>query len=336
MDFQKQYRSMNERIAPDEALVSATLAHMTHQHSPHLHRRRVIAVAAAVIVVLGCSVSAVALQASGACNEMFAAVQRFLSPVNQSCERAGIRLEVTDAYLQGHTACLVFTIQDIQGDRFSGSDFVLSGWSLDSMGLGSWRYHLVSYDVQTKTASFFAEFSNLDQTFDPESTQTLTVSALCCGTGSMDATPVSVSLAGAPVDPPVQARTVGSGTVDEAGVCPAQYDFLLPQQPLWQSADGVFSLTATGYRDGQLHLQLCTDASGIASASGLLTLCGADGQPVAPAAGYSWTEDARCYQENIYDVPYDALAGCSLSLDASVYQTAIHGDWRVTFQLEGE
>lgn len=336
MDFRRQYQSMNEHIAPDEALISDTLARIARKDKPQHRQRRAAAAIIAAAAVFGCSVSAVALQASGACNEMFAAVQRFLSPVNQSCERAGIRLEVTDAYLQGHTACLVFTMQDIQGDRFSGSDFVLSDWSLDSMGLGSWRYHLVSYDVQTKTASFFAEFSNLDQTFDPESTQTLTVSALCCGTGSMDATPVSVSLAGAPVDPPVQARTVGSGTVDEAGVCPAQYDFLLPQQPLWQSADGVFSLTATGYRDGQLHLQLCTDASGIASASGLLTLCGADGQPVAPAAGYSWTDGARCYQENIYDVPYDALAGCSLSLDASVYQTAVRGDWRVTFQLEGE
>lgn len=59
-------------------------------------------------------------------------------------------------------------------------------------------------------------------------------------------------------------------------------------------------------------------------------------QPVAPAAGYSWTEGARCYQENIYDLSYDALADCTLSLDTSVYQTAIHGDWRVTFRLEDE
>ena len=336
MDFRRQYQSMNERIAPDDALVSDTLAHIVRGDKPQHRKRRAAAAIIAAAAVFGCGISAVALQAPAAWNAMYTAVQRFLSPVNQSCERDGVRLEVTDAYLQGHTACLVFTMQDIQGDRFSGPDFVLSSWSLDSMGLGSASCRLLSYDPQTRTAAFFAEFSNLDQRFDPQGVQTLTVSELYCGTGSTDTVPVSVSLADAPVDPLVQARTVSSGSTDETGVYPTQYDFLLPQQPLWQSTDGVFSLTAIGCRDGQLHLQLCTDASGVASASGLITLRGADGQPLAPAAGYSWIEGALCYQENIYDLSYDALADCTLSLDASVYQTAIHGDWRVTFRLKDE
>ena len=342
MDFRNQYRSMNERIAPDNVLVAATLARMARGEKPR-HRprrlRRVITAAVAAAVIIGCMTPALAANVPGVYQALYTispAVAQFLVPVNLSCEREGVRLEVTDAYLQGHTACISFTMQDIQSSRLTNAHTALSGWYLDSMGLGSSRCRLVSYDAPTRTAAFFAEFSNLDQTFDPESMQTFSVSELFCGGAQAEDTPLAVPLSDVPVDPPVQIHEISSGTLDETGQCPTQYAFLMPQQPLWQSADGVFSLSAAGYREGQLHLQLCTDESRVASASGLLELCDADGQTVAAAAAYSWTEGERHYTETIYDIPCNALPGCSLTLDSSIYETVISGNWQVTFRLERE
>lgn len=339
MNFEQTYRSMNERIAPDSALVADTLARMGRGEKPR-HRprrlRRMIAAAAAATVAIGCMTPALAASVPAVYQALYAAVAQFLVPVNLSCEREGIRMEVTDAYLQGHTACIVFTMQDTQGGRLTNAHATLSGWYLDSMGLGSSRCRLVSYDAPTQTAAFFAEFSNLDQTFDPTSMQTFSVSELFCGGAQAEDAPLAVPLSDVPVDPPVQIHEISSGTLDETGQCPTQYAFLMPQQPLWQSADGVFSLSAAGYREGQLHLQLCTDESRVASASGLLELCDADGQTVAAAAAYSWTEGERHYTETLYDIPCNALPGCSLTLDSSIYETVISGNWQVTFRLESK
>lgn len=342
MDFRNQYRSMNERIAPDKALVADTLARMARGEKPR-HRprrlRRVLTIAVAAAVAIGCMTPALAANVPGVYQALYTispAVAQFLVPVNLSCEREGVRLEVTDAYLQGHTACISFTMQDIQGSRLTNAHATLSDWYLDSMGLGSSRCRLVSYDAQTRTAAFFAEFSNPGQTFDPESMQTFRVSELFCGGAQAEDAPLAVPLSDVPVDPPVQIHEISSGTLDETGQCPTQYAFLMSQQPLWQSADGVFSLSAAGYREGQLHLQLCTDESRVASASGLLELCDADGQTVAAAAAYSWTEGEHHYTETLYDIPCNALPGCSLTLDSSIYETVIPGNWQVTFRLEKE
>ena len=67
MDFRNQYRSMNERIAPDNALVAATLARMARgekpRHRPRRLRRVVTLVAAAVAI--GCMTPALAANVPG-------------------------------------------------------------------------------------------------------------------------------------------------------------------------------------------------------------------------------------------------------------------------------
>lgn len=68
MDFRNQYRSMNERIAPDNALVAATLARMARGEKPR-HRprrlRRVITAAVAAAVIIGCMTPALAANVPG-------------------------------------------------------------------------------------------------------------------------------------------------------------------------------------------------------------------------------------------------------------------------------
>ena len=134
MNFEQTYRSMNDHIAPDSALVADTLTRMERGEQPR-HRprrlRRMIAAAAAAAVAVGCMTPALAASVPAVYQALYAAVAQFLVPVNLSCEREGIRMEVTDAYLQGHTACIVFTMQDTQGGRLTGADLLTDGCSID-------------------------------------------------------------------------------------------------------------------------------------------------------------------------------------------------------------
>ena len=63
MDFRNQYRSMNEHTAPDNALVADTLARMARGEKPR-HRprrlRRVLTIAVAAAVAIGCMTPALA------------------------------------------------------------------------------------------------------------------------------------------------------------------------------------------------------------------------------------------------------------------------------------
>ena len=332
MDFRRQYQSMNERIAPDDALVSDTLARIVRGDKPQHRKRRAAAAIIAAAAVFGCGISAVALQAPAAWNAMYTAVQRFLSPVNQSCERDGVRLEVTDAYLQGHTACIVFTMQDTQGGRLTGADLLTDGCSIDGWTMGSGSCQLLDWDADTQTATFFAEFSVLNRTLDAAQPLTFSVGTVTPVLSKYDGAPLPVSLTGVPAQAAVQSHAVDSCFQADGGEAPLTYDFLA-LTPLWQSGDGLFTLSAAR-RDGQLHLQFC--ARQAEGAYGFLDLLDADGQPVPFRAAYSYTDDGLYCREAVYDLPPDELADCVPVLYGSVDGTAIDGSWQVTFRLKDE
>ena len=263
---------------------------------------------------------------------LYAAVAQFLVPVNLSCEREGIRMEVTDAYLQGHTACIVFTMQDTQGSRLNGADLLTDGCSIDGWTMGSGSCQLLDWDADTQTATFFAEFSVLNRTLDAAQPLTFSVDTVTPVLSKYDGVPLPVSLTGVPAQAAVQSHAVDSCFQADGGEAPLTYDFLA-LTPLWQSGDGLFTLSAAR-RDGQLHLQFC--ARQAEGANGFLELLDADGQPVPFRAAYSYTDDGLYCRETVYDLPPDALADCVPVFYGSVDGTAIEGSWQVTFRLENK
>ena len=335
MDFRNQYRSMNEHTAPDSALIADTLARMARGEKPR-HRprrlRRMIAAAAAAAVAVGCMTPALAASVPAVYQALYAAVAQFLVPVNLSCEREGIRMEVTDAYLQGHTACIVFTMQDTQGGRLTGADLLTDGCSIDGWTMGSGSCQLLDWDADTQTATFFAEFSVLNRTLDAAQPLTFSVGTVTPVLSKYDGAPLPVSLTGVPAQAAVQSHAVDSCFQADGGEAPLTYDFLA-LTPLWQSGDGLFTLSAAR-RNGQLHLQFC--ARQAKGANGFLDLLDADGQPVPFRAAYSYTDDGLYCRETVYDLPPDALADCVPVFYGSVDGTAIEGSWQVTFRLESK
>ena len=83
MIFEHTYRSMNDRITPSDTLVSDTLTRIQQGYHPKHRLRRGTAVALAAVIALGST--AAALHITDQLPALYAAVSRFLSPVEQSC-----------------------------------------------------------------------------------------------------------------------------------------------------------------------------------------------------------------------------------------------------------
>ena len=109
-----------------------------------------------------------------------------------------------------------------------------------------------------------------------------------------------------------------------------------PQQPLWQSNDGLFSLSA-GYYDGQLHLQYATKGWSEDNSCGLL-LTGPDGITVKTdySAVYVDDETDTEYREYVYTMPYGDWMDCTITGSLITGVRTLEGDWEVSFQLNEE
>ena len=134
MDFHEQYHSMNERIAPDDALVADTLARMKDAPRPRRARRTariVIAVAAA----LACVTTALAANQEAVLRVLYQlapGVAAYMQPVNLVSEEQGIRMEVVSADVDGSEAGVYLTLTDLEGGRFGDTaPDLFDSWSLE-------------------------------------------------------------------------------------------------------------------------------------------------------------------------------------------------------------
>lgn len=341
--FQERYRKMNEEIAPAGELLAATAAkmHSAQKNRPARRMRRAIAIAAAAALVIGCGTPALAANVPGVYETLYLlspATAQFFMPVNEVSESSGVKMEVVSAYVRGDTAGVYLTMQDLTGERFNGSLDLYDSYSLHYPARTGQMSgcSLVAYDDETKTATFLIEITNMDGEVFGGSKYTFSVRQLL--TGQREQTDVAIlgGLGEVPLDPPTEQQFVnGASTPDATVDIPDTYDFLKPQAALWQSEDGVFSLSALGYRGGKLHALYATTGRLAHDNHGWFQLTAPDGTEVSPAMTlmYQTDGDDTQYSEFIYDVSYLDLPACKLTGSLYTADTMIEGDWRVTFRL---
>ena len=354
MNFEQTYRSMNERIAPDSALVADTLARMERGEKPR-HRprrlRRMIAAAAAAAVAVGCMTPALAASVPAVYQALYdisPSIAQALMPVNVSCESNGVTMEVVSAAINGDTAGVYLTLTDASGDLFGELAPAFSeGWALNSPSSDLGYMHtLLSYDAATRTATFYLELTNLDGQSFSDGKYTLTLPSLLIGRDSQSDVSIPVGLSTVPLDPPTEQQVCYSIAASGDGTPEAQqaiwdnaYDFLLPQDTLWQSEDGVFALAAAGYRDGRLHLLFSSLDRKRCENQASLFLSDAHGAPVEPdfVATYFNPDGADCaFEEWVFPIAYDQLSQSTLTGWLRTAGGQINGSWQVTFRLESK
>lgn len=339
--FETDYRKLNERIAPGSALLEDTLAQMKQGKRPRRRMRRALAIALAAALLIGCGTPALAANVPAVYEVLYAispSTAQFFMPVNQSCEDNGVKMEVVSAFVKDDTAGVYLTMQDLTGDRFDGTLDLFDSYSLHYPVRGGQSAHCTSiaYDTQSGIATFLIEIKNMNGEKFRGGKYTFSVRQLLTGRQDMDGILVAAGLPDVPLDPPTETYSPNGGSyLNEPGFdMSADYPFLVPQGTLWESEDGVFSLAAAGWRNGQLHLQYRTRREYDNHA--WFQLFAPDGNEIEPAYTISHFDydTGLSYDEFVYDTPYEDLAGCMATGDLATSDTLIEGNWRVTFRLD--
>lgn len=352
MDFRKPYQSMNECIAPDEALVSDTLARMRQGQRPRRaprRLRRIVAIAAAAAVAVGCVTPALAANVPAVYEVLYAllpAAAQALMPVNEVCEDQGVRMEVVSAFVEGDTAGVYLTLTDTTGALFGDSaPDLYDSYSLHypaRVGQVS-NCTLIQYAPDTSTATYYLEITNMDGERYKGDKFTFSVRTLLTGRLHQDDIAVDADLSAVPLDPPTETHPITGASwspsvQNDSVLSQSTYDFLVPQQPLWQSEDGIFSLAAAGYHDGRLRLLYTAQEAVSHDNHAWYPLYIADGTILEPVYSvyYNDKETDTGYAEFVYDIDYADVAGCTLSGNLSTSGPLISGNWQVTFRLGEE
>lgn len=348
--FKEHYTKMNEDISPSSALIFQTIQKTkTPKPSPsHTFRLRPIALIASILVCLLICTPVVAAYVPSIYELMYAVspeiAQRF-TPIQMTCEDNGIQMEVVSVSVQGNTAEVYITMQDLTDDRIDETTDLFDSYHISQIGDCSATCQKVDYSAEEKKATFLISICS-DKEPITDNRITFSVKKFLSRKVELLDVPVAFDLQDAPPTPETQ--IVGPGRAHMygiSGVGVENFDLndtfltLLPGEESLPLAEDIY-LTNAGYVDGKLHLQmLCTNRK-INDAHGYFYLADQNGNILESDHCLHFSMDkndtSSGYSEFVFDLsPEEAenydIYGCFYT--SGMLTT---GNWRVSFSLDAE
>ena len=342
MTFREKYNAMQRDVRPDAPLLQRTRA--AAQKAPARPRRlRPLIALAAVLVCLALTVPAFAMPALAADPDGYAllysispAAAQFFKPVNRSDEDNGIRLTVDSVYLHSDTVEIYVSLQDLTGDRLDETTDLFDSYRINRGFDCSATCSLAGYDAQTRTARFLISITSFDGQDIEGDKLTFSLNRLLTGKTETEGAVTGLDLAAAQAEPATQQVEWrgGSGIAAEAGGSGAETrTALVPTGTLAAPAPGV-AITAVGYVDGLLHIQVLYENILETDNHGQLWLeNGAEKPECLGSLSFFAENGSDSFEEYVFDVSPAQLADCTLYGSFVTADTLIEGSWEITFPL---
>ena len=342
MTFREKYNAMQRDVRPDAPLLQRTRA--AAQKAPARPRRlRPLIALAAVLVCLALAVPAFAMPALAADPSGYAllysispAAAQFFKPVNRSDEDNGIRLTVDSVYLHSDTVEVYVALQDLTGDRLDETTDLFDSYRINRGFDCSATCSLAGYDAQTRTARFLISITSFDGQDIEGDKLTFSLNRLLTGKTETEGAVTGLDLAAVQAEPATQqvTRRGGSGIAAEAGGSTAETrTALVPTGTLAAPAPGV-AITAVGYVDGLLHIQVLYENIHETDNHGQLWLeNGAEKLECLGSLSFFAENGSDSYEDYYFDVTPAQLADCTLYGSFVTADTLIEGNWEITFPL---
>ena len=342
MTFREKYNAMQRDVRPDAPLLQRTRA--AAQKAPARPRRlRPLIALAAVLVCLALTVPAFAMPALAADPNGYAllysispAAAQFFKPVNRSDEDNGIRLTVDSVYLHSDTVEIYVSLQDLTGDRLDETTDLFDSYRINRGFDCSATCSLAGYDAQTRTARFLISITSFDGQDIEGDKLTFSLNRLLTGKTESEGAVTGLDLAAAQAEPATQQVTWrgGSGIAAETGGSTAETrTALIPTGTLAAPAPGV-TVTAIGYIDGLLHIQVLYENIHETDNHGQLWLeNGAEKLECLGSLSFFAENGSDSFEEYVFDVSPAQLADCTLYGSFVTADTLIEGGWEITFPL---
>lgn len=342
MTFREKYNAMQRDVRPDAPLLQRTRA--AAQKAPARPRRlRPLIALAAVLVCLALAVPAFAMPALAADPDGYAllysispAAAQFFKPVNRSDEDNGIRLTVDSVYLHSDTVEIYVSLQDLTGDRLDETTDLFDSYRINRGFDCSATCSLAGYDAQTRTARFLISITSFDGQDIEGDKLTFSLNRLLTGKTETEGAVTGLDLAAVQAEPATQQVEWrgGSGIAAEAGGSTAETrTALVPTGTLAAPAPGV-AITAMGYVDGLLHIQVLYENILETDNHGQLWLeSGAEKLECLGSLSFFGENGSDSFEEYVFDVSPAQLADCTLYGSFVTADTLIEGNWEITFPL---
>lgn len=342
MTFREKYNAMQRDVRPDAPLLQRTRA--AAQKAPARPRRlRPLIALAAVLVCLALAVPTFAMPALAADPDGYAllysispAAAQFFKPVNRSDEDNGIRLTVDSVYLHSDTVEIYVSLQDMTGDRLDETTDLFDSYRINRGFDCSATCSLAGYDAPTRTARFLISITSFDGQDIEGDKLTFSLNRLLTGKTETEGVVTGLDLAAVQAEPATQqvTRRGGSGIAAEAGGSTAETrTALVPTGTLAAPAPGV-AITAMGYVDGLLHIQVLYENILETDNHGQLWLeNGAEKLECLGSLSFFAENGSDSFEEYVFDVSPAQLADCTLYGSFVTADTLIEGGWEITFPL---
>lgn len=303
--------------------------------------KKAVAVFAAMMVLFTLSVPVLAAArfepAYDVLYMLFPAIAQKLKPVDMSCEDNGIRFAVLSAYVENNEAVIYVAVQDLLADRIDETTELFDSYSINTPFDCSSSCANIGYDAETKTATFLISITQMNEQDIVGDKITLRAQKLLSNKKEYDAVLPDFDINAISLIPETIAPThiFGSGGI-HADASAEDFRALKTTGVLYTPVEGV-DITAMGYVDGRLHIQVQYENALETDNHGYIYFRNDKGEEIRCATRVAFSTDSAHqgrYEEYIYDVAkmdmteYEAY-GYFVTSD-----TLITGNWNVTFPLE--
>ncbi len=306
--------------------------------------RFVIALAAALVMLFGASLSAVAAGSDAAYRILYGfspSVAQLVKPVNKSCTDNGIRMEVISADITGSEAYIYISMEDLTGDRVDGTIDLFDAYDINRNFDCAARCERISFDEETGKAMFLIHMQSMDGKDIRRGKITFSVWKFLSRKNVInEILPIDLAAAGENAQTQTVSPDLFRGDIYYG-------ELLAPQDGgVYTPGEGA-QITAMGYIDGKFHVQIRYDEMWRTDNHGWLSLEDANGNALECEEYQFWGGERKehrsrrevfqgyesFYQEFVWDVTPEELAQYSLRAELWLCDTLVEGDWQVTFPL---
>ncbi len=350
--MKEQYNQMYENLHPEEELIENTI----HAASEVKPSRPVIKYTVAAAACAALAVGSVPVLAANVpafyelLHKIAPETAEQFKPVQTSCVDQGIRMEVGAIYVNENDVKIYLTLQDLESDRLNMDlEKVYKQYTFETPGFDSYGWSggldFVEYDPETKTLTTLIEIETNKKYFMAGKEMAFHLDSVLGDRIEYDGMMDNVNLAEIPLSSTIwtddalfNAGYSTSGSKAAMTVTEDMWKMLEPSMEIELPMESV-AITAIGYIDGQLHIQLrCSDLD--MQTAGNLHLIKENGSEVSGELVYYGevtTDNGKYhYSDFIFDVSEEELRECELSGYLTKYTAGVQGNWDVTFTIPEE
>lgn len=344
---------MNEQIVPDESIINKTIDLIEEQSINKKRKQKRLCYRPIVFVTMLLICIFITFPVLAANVPPFYKIlyglspstAQFFMPVQKSCEKNGIKMEVVATYIHKETAEIYVTMQDLAGNRIDKTTDLFDSYSIHREIDSGATCERVDYNQKTKTATFLIKLTEWRKHKIEGDKLTFLVSNFISDKHEYEKIPIGINLGTVTEAEKVKETKLsgGSGTgvekYFESGK-EAKARVITPSDVVCSPVKGI-DITGIGYVDGMLHIQTSVMNNFKNDNHGYLFLKDKSGNEIKYDCYVSFIEyresgndDTRViYNEYVFNIPKSEIK--NYTLYGTFYTSGLYteGPWQVTFPL---